>query len=49
MCIWDHCVKGMEHRQNHQKVSQTRDKLDLRAHINPYDKVDVYKVSFYYC
>ena len=43
LCIWDHCIKGMEHR-THKTSSKTKNSLDLRSHMAPKAAVDVYKV-----
>ena len=44
LCIWDHCIKGMEHR-THKTSSKTKNSLDLRSHMAPKAAVDVYKVK----
>ena len=44
LCIWDHCIKGMEHR-THKTSSKTKNSLDLRSHMAPKAAVDVYKVN----
>ena len=45
LSLWDHCVKGYNKPGTHQPQSKTKNKLDLRSHLNPYEAVDVYKVS----
>merc|ERR1712168_1205655 len=44
LCIWDHCIKGMEHR-THKTSSKTKNSLDLRSHMAPKAAVDVYKIQ----
>ena len=44
LCIWDHCIKGMEHR-THKTSSKTKNSLDLRSHMAPKAAVDIYKVK----
>ena len=48
LCIWDHCIKGMEHR-THKTSSKTKNSLDLRSHMAPKAAVDVYKVKNFQC
>jgi len=44
LCLWEHCVKGHRQVGQHKKASSSKNKLDLRSHLNPADAVDVYKV-----
>ena len=45
LSLWDHCVKGHGNSGIRSKTSKTKGKLDLRSHLNPFEAVDVYKVS----
>jgi len=45
LCLWEHCVKGHRQVGQHKKASSSKNKLDLRSHLNPADAVDVYKIK----
>lgn len=43
--LWEHCVKGFNNHSYQKPQSKSKNKLDLRSHLNPYDAVDVYKIQ----
>ena len=45
LCLWDHCVRGYSHQVAPRKQAKTKNKLDLRSHLDPFDAADVYKVK----
>lgn len=45
LCLWDHCVKGYSKPSGFIPKSKTKNKLDLRSHLNPFEAVDVYKIQ----
>ena len=43
--LWEHCVKGFNNHSYQKPQSKSKNKLDLRSHLNPYEAVDVYKIQ----